>query len=376
MTPPLTPPAQPAPAPTRPPEVALITGFPRLIARGLALRALNLDPRHRVHLLIDPADADEAARFVAELPPDRRDRIELHPGSPTDVDLGLSGAEVRRLQDETTLVFHAAHAPRTERRTTSTDARRLDTVLTFAAELPKLRRVAVLSTAFVSGDRSGDIGEEDLDAGQRLRTPFERRMFAVEQVARAWMPRLPITVLRPSAMIGHSRTGEAGGLTEGPHYLMSLMVRLPAEMPVLLPGNGVVPFNIVPIDYVVRASWALAVHPAAARRTFHLTDPNPISARKAFDLLAARINRPAPFAGRLATGALASLLRLSGLRRFSPAQFALFEDLTTHVTYRCAGTLALLADTGVICPPFESYADTLVAWLAAFERERRGEPTP
>lgn len=367
-----TPPAEAGPEAVRP-EVALVTGFPRLIARGLVIRALNLDPRHRVHLLVEPADADEAERFLAELPADRRDRVAVCHGSPGAVDLGLGGAEVRRLQEEVTLVFHAGHAPRDARRTTRSDARRLDAVLGFAAELPRLRRVAVFSTAFVSGDRSGVIREEELDLGQRLRTPFERRMFAVEQLARAWMPRLPITVLRPSAMIGHSRTGEAGGLTEGPHYLMSLMVRLPSEMPMLLPGTGVVPFNIVPIDYVVRAAWALAVHPAAARRTFHLTDPNPISARKAFDLLAARINRPAPFAGRLATGALAPLIRFSGLRRLSPARFALFEDLTTHVTYRCAGTLSLLADSGVVCPPFESYADTLVAWLAAFERERRGE---
>lgn len=350
------------------PEVALITGFPRLVARGLVIRALNVGHAHRVYLLVSPAHAEGADALLAELPADRRDRVELLIGDAGDIDLGLSGDEVRRLRGEVTRVFHAGHATGPDRSPTA-DALRLEEVLTLAAEFVHLRRIAVFSTAFVSGDRSGVIDEEDLDAGQRLRTPFERRMFALEELARAWMPRLPITVLRPSAMIGHSRTGEAGGLTEGPHYLMSLMVRLPAEMPVLLPGTGVVPFNIVPVDYVVRAAWALATHPAATRRTFHLTDPNPISARKAFDLLATRSNRHAPFAGRLATGALSPLVR--GLRRLRPAPVALFEDLTTHVTYRCDNTLALLADTDVVCPPFESYAETLVAWLAAFERDRR-----
>lgn len=352
------------------PHTALITGFPRLVARGLALRGLALHPDTRALLLVEPDDLPAAEAFAAEQPEADRARIELWTGSLDAVDLGLSGARVERLIDEGTLILHAGHAP-ADRGDPRLNPRRLYALVQLGAEMKRLRRLAVLSTAFVSGDRSGVVLEEELDAGQRLRTPFERSMFAVEELARSCMPRLPMTVLRPSAMIGHSRTGEASGLTEGPHYLMSLMVRLPAEMPMLLPGTGVVPFNIVPVDYVVHATWALATHPAARGRTFHLTDPNPVSARKAFDLLSARINRPASFAGQLATGVLGRVLRGTGARRLAPSRMALFDDLTTHVTYSCANTLELLADSGVVCPPFESYADTLVAWLAAFERERR-----
>lgn len=352
-----------------PGEVALISGFPRLLARGLALRGLNLDPSNRVWLLVEPDDLPLAETFLDELDPAARSRIELLPGGPERVDLGLSGAQIRALLSDVTRVFHAGHAP-ADRARLAENPRRLEAILQLAAEMTRLRRVAVFSTAFVSGDRSGVVLEEDLEEGQRLRTPFERSMYAVERLARSWMPRLPVTVLRPSAMIGHSRTGEVGDVDEGPTYLMSLMVRLPAEMPMLLPGTGGVPFNIVPVDYVVHAAWALATHPAATGRTFHLTDPNPVSARKAFDLLAARINRPAPFAGPLATGLLGRALRYTGLRRLAPHRVALFEDLTTHVTYSCSNALELLAEADVVCPPFESYADTLVAWLAAFERGR------
>ena len=128
----------------------------------------------------------------------------------------------------------------------------------------------------MSGNRTGLIGEEELEAGQTLRSPYEEAMYTAETMARAAMPRLPVTVCRPSAMIGHSRTGDASGLTEGPSYLLSLMLKMPSEVPFFLPGSGVVPFNIVPIDYVVRAAWILSLDPVARGRTFHLTDPNPV----------------------------------------------------------------------------------------------------
>ncbi|MCA9537941.1 MAG: SDR family oxidoreductase [Myxococcales bacterium] len=351
-------------------DVALITGFPRLLARGLAQRTLNLDPDSRVLLLVEEADAEAAERFVAALTGERGPRVEVLLGRLNAVDLGLSGAEVKRLLGEVTLIFHSAHAAEA-RNLRRENLRRLNAVLGLAREMSDLRRVAVFSTAFVSGDRSGTIYEEELDAGQRLRTPFEASMFAVERLARELMPRLPITVLRPSAMIGHSRTGDASGLTEGPHYLMSLMVRLPSELPFLLPGSGVVPFNIVPIDYVVQAACALAQAPEAAGRTFHLTDPNPVSARQAFELLSNHANRAAPFVGRVVSRALKRALRVTGLGRLSPDQMALLEDLTTHVTYHCGGTLEILSHTDVACPSFESYADALITWLAEYERTTR-----
>ncbi len=356
------------------PETAFVTGFPRLLARGVTQRCLNRGRENRVWLFVDTAQLEAAEAFVAELPAKQRPRVRLFHGHLTDVDLGLPGAEVAELLDEVTLIFHAAHedegAPRTVPRT---NLRRLHAILDLARDMRRLRRVAVFSTAFVSGDRSGLIQEEDLDRGQRLRTPFERSMFAVEQLARLAMPRLPITVLRPAATIGHSRTGESLGLTDGPNYLVSLMIRLPAEVPFLLPGSGVVPFNIVPIDYVVQAAWELAIRPESAGRTFHLTDPNPVSTRQAFDLLSHLVNRSAPFAGGLPSRLLRQALRLGRLDRLAPHSVALFEDLTTDVTYSCAGTLELLADTDVSCPPFEVYADALVALMAAYERAARQE---
>jgi nucleoside-diphosphate-sugar epimerase len=360
-----------APVHTRPID-ALITGFPRLLARGLVRRLTNEHPDSTARLLVPPDEWTAAEAFRDTLAEAAKARVVLVPGRVMDTDLGLPGPAVEDLLAHITHVFHAATlqtGPRGALRRHNVDA--TGRLLELAGEMRVLERFAFFSTSFVSGDRAGLIREEDLYAGQSFRTAFERTMAEAEAMLRDQMPRLPICVFRPSSMIGHSRTGEPDSLDDGPNYLVRLLVRLPAEIPLVLPGSGVVPLNIVPIDYVVRAAVAIARSPEADSRTFHLTDPNPLSARQAFEILSDLAHRPAPFAGNLAARAARGLLRLPGFDRLVPQQVALLEHLSTHVVYDCAGTLDMLARTDIFCPPFETYADHLVAWVARYEREHR-----
>ncbi len=352
--------------------VALITGFPRLLARGLAIYGLRRSSKNRVVLFVSKDSEDDAKSFISELSPGQQKRARIVVGQLESIDLGLSGREVSKLLDSVTHIFHPAGVAGGPKRQQAKHLNGLNRMLNLARECTYLKRFSLFSTAFVSGDRTGIISEEELDVGQSLRTPYEEAMQMAEHMARSAMPRIPITVLRPSAMIGHSKTGDASGLTEGPSYLLSLMLRMPSEMPVFLPGSGVVPFNIVPIDYVVRASWSLASDPVALGRTFHLTDPNPVSTRQAFELFADIANRPAPRFDKWAIGAISRLISAVGLENIVPSAPSLVGDLTQHVTYSCSGTLERLADTEIRCPPFEEYADTLVRWMADVERSSRG----
>ena len=352
-------------------DQTIITGFPSLLTREFVRDAVSRPGGGTIVVLATPAQGGAARDFVDRLSPTASRQVQVIEGQLTDLDWGLSGPEIRQLVTHTTHIIHPGGVDVGGRSVEEHHVRRFRGLLALATDMPKLRRVCLLSTAFVSGDRSGLIGEEDLDVGQRLRTPFERSMFELEQVARATMPRVPITVLRPSAIVGNSQTGDASGLTEGPKYLLSLMLRLPADMPFFLPGTGVVPFNIVPVDYVVAAGWALAREPSAMGRTFHLTDPNPMSARQAFELVSDLMNRSTPFIGGWLGKGVKRLLRATGIARLMPGHMALLDDLTTHVTYCCAGTLECLASTDIVCPPFESYADAFVKWLATYEKTNR-----
>lgn len=352
-------------------STALITGFPRLLARGLALHGLRRNSRSRVVLLVDTSTQEAARAFIDELPSGQRRRVRLLSGSLQAGDLGLTGKEVSKLLETITHIFHPAGVTGGSRTQQTASLNELNRLLQLAKDCQKIQRICLFTTAFVSGNRTGVIYEEDLAAGQSLRSPYEEAMYTTETIARASMPRLPITVCRPSAMIGHSRTGDASGLTEGPSYLLSLMLKMPSEVPFFLPGSGVVPFNIVPIDYVVRAAWLLAMDPVARGRTFHLTDPNPVSTRRAFELFADIANRPAPRFNRWAIGTVSRIIGALGFESLIPSAASLVGDLTQDVTYSCAGTLERLADSDVRCPPFDDYADTLVRWMADVERVSR-----
>lgn len=354
-----------------PAPIALVTGFPRLLARGLAVHGLRRNSRGRIVLLIEAPFLEDAKAFIAELPTGQRRRIRLLVGSLQAGDLGLGGKEVSKLLDTVTHIFHPAGVTGGTRTQQSSALSGLNRLFQLARDCRQLQRLCLFSTAFVSGNRTGLIGEEELEAGQALRSPYEEAMYTAETMARAAMPRLPITVCRPSAMIGHSRTGDASGLTEGPSYLLSLMLKMPSEVPFFLPGSGVVPFNIVPIDYVVRAAWVLAQDPVARGRTFHLTDPNPVSTRRAFELFADIANRPAPRFNRWMVGTVSRLIGALGFESLIPSAASLVGDLTQDVTYSCAGTLERLAETDVRCPPFDDYADILVRWMADMERGNR-----
>ena len=60
---------------------------------------------------------------------------------------------------------------------------------------------------------------------------------------------------------------------------------------IVLPGDGVAPLNMVPVDFVVNAALALSRDPRAAGKTFHVVDPNPLSSRTVYDLMAQKAGR-------------------------------------------------------------------------------------
>jgi hypothetical protein len=62
---------------------------------------------------------------------------------------------------------------------------------------------------------------------------------------------------------------------------------------------------------------------------------------------------------RAVLGSVPGLERLLGL----PAE--LLDYFASSTTYSTANTVTDLADTGVECPPFESYADRLLDFMAA-----------
>jgi thioester reductase-like protein len=352
-------------------DVVLITGYPSQLAREVCAEALGCGGATAVRLLAPARRLEKAKAELLKLPEDQRARIVLFEGDAASIDLGLSGAELRSLSREVTRIHHCAgvlHSgvdPAAAEHANVGGARE---ALELASQCENLESLVFHSTAFVSGDRTGVVREEELEAGQSFRSAIEETYARAEKLMRAAMGRLPIVVVRPTTVIGDSRTGEVDRLA-GPYLLVLLMVTSPPDLALPLPARGDAPLNLVPVDWVARASVALGRDRRARGRTFHLADPRALTARAVFELVAHALGRPPP-RGAIPTGLAKVVLRAPGLERIANSPRAFLETLTTPVIYEPRGTEELLSDLGVQgCPPLESYLGRLVEHVR--ERSRR-----
>jgi len=341
----------------------LITGFPKLLARRMALRLHASGAQ--VSLLVEEREAGAAREFA-------RGAMDVLVGDPSAMHLGLSTSEYRELTGGVTDVLHAAE--QSTLASTREEMRRVNltgtqAVLDLAIDCRNLRRFTQVSTVFVSGDRVGVVAEDELACGQAFRNAYEESKFEAELLVRRAMGQIPATVLRPSIVVGDTKTGEIDRF-EGPYALAILLVTSPLQVPVPLPGDGVAPLNAVPIDYVVDASAAIHQDARAVGRTFHIVDPNPSSSRRVYELIAQRSGKKLP---RLSLGykLTDALLKLPGLERLTREQRAAIAYVNHLSFYSSRHTLEVLEGTGIRCPPIESYLDNLIEYVRTEYRRRQ-----
>ena len=349
-------------------DTYFITGYPGFIGKRLVKHIAEQAPHGRIYLLVQTKFLKEATQYARGI---KGAPIEILTGDVADMHLGLSGEEYERLCDEVTQIFHLAAIsylgmPRSAARRVNVDGTR--NVLELASDCKHLKRLNHFSTCYVSGDRVGVIAEDELERGQRFRNAYEETKFEAEKLVQAATPRLPITIFRPATVVGDSITGEIDRF-DGPYYLGMLLVLSPLAIPLPLPGNGVAPLNVVPVDFVLKAVWAISRNANAVGRTVHLVDPNPMSARRVYERIAEKANKRLP-RFNVPVRAADLFLRLPGLDKVARSQRAAINYVNHLALYSCHYTLELLEGTGVRCPPLSTYLDKLVDFAQAHYRAK------
>ena len=354
-------------------EVVLLTGYPSLLARSVCADVVGTDASARVVAIVRSKFASEARAAVEELLPDERSRVTLLEGDAAAIDFGLSGVELTRVAADVTHIHHCAqinylgvdrHAAEHLNIGGAREA------IEVAAACPKLQALVHHSTVHVAGDRRGVVREDELKAGQSFRSVVEETKARAERVMRTAAARLPVVVVRPATIVGDSRTGEVDRF-DGPYLLILLVLTSPPELAIPLPGRGDAPLDLVPIDWVARASVALGRDPRARGGTFHLVDRTPLTARRVFELVARAGGRRGP-RGSIPTNIAKALLRAPGLDRIAKSPRAFLETLSTPVIYDSTHADELLGALGVPpSPPLETYVDKLVQYVQERLRRRR-----
>jgi thioester reductase-like protein len=352
-------------------SLLLFTGFPGFLGSALLPRVLARAPGAGAVCLVQPRYADLARERVAALAreaPVTAGRVRLLEGDVTLPDLGVDAASRAWLAAELREVFHLAAVydlavPRDVGMRVNVEGTRH--VLALAAAAPSLERFHHVSTCYVSGRHPGVFREDDLQvAGQRFNNAYEETKHLSEvEVRRAAAGGMPVTVYRPSVVVGDSVTG-ATQKYDGPYFVIQWLLRQgrTALMPVVGNPRASV-FNVVPRDFVVDAIAHLSALPATAGRTFALADPDPPTVDEMLHVLARATGRRMirlPLPHRVARGALRHVPGVYRLLRIpAPA-----VDYFVHPTrYDTARAREALAGSGITVPRFSSYADRLVEFV-------------
>jgi thioester reductase-like protein len=355
-------------------EVVLVSGFPSFRGRKMVEQILVASPATMVYTVVHPKLADQAKAFVEQLGSGQRSRLVLYEGDAAAIDLGLSGADYRGLAGRVDRIHHVAQVtyPGVSRKVAElVNVGAMREIIEFGRVCERLKCIVVHSSAQVSGSRTGLVLEDELAARQTFRSAVEETLARAERLARAAMSELPIAVVRPTQIVGDSRTGEVDRF-DGPYLLMLLILNAPQDFPVLLPARGDAPMNIVPIDYVVQAAHSIGMSPQSIGKTFHLTDPKPLTVRQVFQLVAQSGGRRLP-GGFIPSRLTKALLSAPGLHLVSKSPRAFIDTITTPVRYDTRNTEDVLAGSNLQCPPFESYVDALVSFVKQRVLERRSK---
>lgn len=262
-------------------KVIFLTGGTGHVGRNLIPMLLESEDNSLVLLIRGKSDADAEARLNELLSglagsldlSKARDRVRAVRGDITLERLGMSRVRYETLGKTVSHIIHSAatvrfRTPLAEAGEINVEgtARVMDLVR-LALRLGRLERVAHISTAFVSGNRGGLIREDELDAGQKFTNSYEQTKFEAEMVVRRSFPDLPWVILRPSIIVGDSRTGA----TTAFNVLYIPLKYLARGLVRFLPGSPDTPIDIVPVDFFCRAIVQILLGSRdCLGRTFHL----------------------------------------------------------------------------------------------------------
>lgn len=366
----------------------LLTGATGFVGMELLARYLERTDR-RVYALVRGADDDEVAArvrrtllslFGADHP--YAERVVAVRGDITRPGLGLRG-ERDGLAERVNEIVHSAASVSFELGLEASRAINVEgtrRVLDFAERCHArggLRRLSYISTAYVAGEHSGCFSEDELDVGQRFRNAYEQSKFEAETLVARSRPRLPITVMRPSIIVGERDSGWTASFNV---LYWPLRAFARGAYPAL-PARAEAPVDVVPVDYVADAIFALSQAPEAEGGTFHLTaGAQTTSVGELVELASARFQRPsprliAPWLYRRVVHPL--LVRASSDRRYRRVlarSKVYFPYFSMAVVYDDRRSRAALRGAGIKPPSLPGYFDRLVEFALAAEWGRRPIP--
>ncbi|MGJ7910439.1 SDR family oxidoreductase [Neobacillus sp. LXY-1] len=217
--------------------------------------------------------------------------------------------------------------------------------------LPKVQRYTYFSTAYVVGVREGTLYEAELIRPPRFKNYYEETKYEAEVLVEKLKKEVPITIIRPGIVKGHSHTGETIKF-DGPYFIMNFLDRLKflPIIPRMGKGEGFV--NLVPIDYIIQATAYLSFFEQGAGKTYHLTDPTPYRTSELYEMIMKELLNKKP-KGIIPLNLGKWLLSMKPMRKFLGVEKEALDYFTWKGRFDCTQAQNDLKDSGISCPDFK-----------------------
>ncbi|OCA89807.1 SDR family oxidoreductase [Bacillus sp. FJAT-27986] len=356
-------------------HVYFFTGFPGFISNQLIRELKKQDQLfNKVIAIVLPSvwhkAVSERLKIINEFNLDENQFI-LIEGDITKPGLNISKKESGFKKGEITHFFHLAAiydlaVPKNIAYLVNVDG--THNVNDYVLTLPNLLRYTYFSTAYVAGRREGKLYEHELIKPDKFKNSYEETKYEAEVLVRKIMDHVPVTVIRPGIVKGNTLTGETIKF-DGPYFILNFLdrIRYLPIIPNITKSTCVI--NLVPVDYIVKATAYLTLSPKGAGKTYHLTDPNPYTVTDIYKLFLKGYNGKRPI-GYLPFGLTKMALSIKPIRKFLGVEVESLDYFTWKGEFDCVQAQADLAEGGILCPDFKEGVVPMVEYYRANKNNR------